>query len=267
MEYSGFTVHGHIPYPIARKRIEDILKAGLSPDIYISGDELDKGIDISFLKRIKEGCRTISFHGPFNEMCPGGVDEAFRLLTVKRINQILDIAEEVRPEAIVFHAGYEGKRYDWEWEVWLEQSKKTWGGLAKRIKDIGIVVALENVFEENPLPIKTLLSYMAHPNLRFCLDSSHATVFSDIPCHQWLEEMHPYLSVMHLHNTRNNKRDEHNAIFDGIIDFKQILNRIKEVGIHPLLIIEAHNEEDLKESIRELETFLEVTYGQGTAGL
>ncbi|MEE8184887.1 MAG: TIM barrel protein [Thermodesulfobacteriota bacterium] len=256
MEINGFTVHGHVPYPIARERIKDILASKLSPDIYISGNDLDHGIDLALLKEIKNECRTISFHGPLNDMTPGGVDEAFRMLTVKRIHQTLDIAEDVQPEVVLFHAGYDKKRYDGRWDIWLEQSIKTWKDVSKRINDLGVIIALENVFEESPFVIKTLLSHLAIPILRFCLDSAHAMVFSDIACYEWLEEMHPYLAELHIHNTRDKKKDEHNSVSDGIIDFGEILGRVKELGIHPLLTLEVHNEEGLMESIRTIEDLL-----------
>ena len=254
---NAFTIHGHVPYPVLEERVNDIIRARICPDVYISGGDIDNGVDIDLLKKVKENCGTISFHGPFNDMAPGGVDEAFRQLTVKRIYQTLDIAEKVDPEMVLFHAGYDGKRYDGRWDIWLEQSLKTWkGDILERLKENHLTIALENVFEEAPFMIKELLMEIDHPSFRFCLDSAHATIFSSMSCYEWLEEMHPWIGEMHFHNTNSTERDEHNSLSDGIIDFQRILRRVLELNMNPLITLEIHDEEGLLESIEEITGWL-----------
>jgi len=255
---NGFIIHGHVPYPILEKRVDDIIRARIRPDVYISGADIDRGINIDLLRLVRDRCGSISFHGPFNDMTPGGLDEAFRRLTVERIHQTLDIAEEVRPEIVLFHAGYDRKRYDGRWDIWLEQSLKTWkGDVLGRIKGNHLTIALENVFEEAPFMIRELLKEIDHPSFRFCLDSAHATVFSSMSCYEWLEEMYPFIGEMHFHNTSRRDRDEHNRLSHGIIDFPRILRRIKELGIRPLITLEIHDEAGLLESMKEITRWLE----------
>ena len=51
---------------------------------------------------------------------------------------------------IVFHPGYEKWKFDGDVGLWLESSLQTWKPLVKEAEKLGLILAVENVFEETP---------------------------------------------------------------------------------------------------------------------
>lgn len=62
------------------------------------------------------------------------------------------------------------------------------------------------------------------PRLRLCLDIGHVNAYSCVPVMDWLEAWAPYISHFHIHNN-DGSRDMHNALNDGTIPMKQLINR------------------------------------------
>lgn len=252
-------VHVHIPYPVLMERLEEVLEVGLNPEVYFSGDSLDdyRLADIRSLKMAldKSGLR-VTIHGPYMDMSPGGPDEKVRGVTIERFEQVFQIASILRPRAIVFHPGYDRRRFDGNEGLWLKQSLKTWPLFVEKASALETIIALENVFEETPGNIKVLVEGVGSRNLRVCFDLGHSNVFSKTPTGEWLKALGPYIVEFHLHDNMG-ENDDHLAIGDGGIDFKGFFRMVKDYTKDPIYTIEAHTEEALWKGLKNLEEVME----------
>ena len=108
-------IHVHIPYRMLIRRLDEVLRAGLNPEIFLDGDALD-GTSPDELKQVSgafhERGRTITIHGPYMDLSPGGADEKVRRATVERYRQTFEAASYLKPGAIVLHGGWDERRFD-----------------------------------------------------------------------------------------------------------------------------------------------------------
>ena len=58
---------------------------------------------------------------------------------------------------MVFHPGYDRWRYGDNQDTWLTHSVESWQWVLERAEPIGCVVAVENIFEEEPSTLRALL--------------------------------------------------------------------------------------------------------------
>ena len=249
----------HIPYRMLIERLEDVLSAGLNPEIYTDAATLDsiRPKDLKDTREIlvEKGLR-ITLHGPYMDLSPGASDEKIRLITVERYRQTFEAAQLLLPETIVLHAGYDERRFDGDVPLWLSQSRKTWPRFIKEAEKMGSVIAVENVFEENPLPIKRLVESMNSPNFRVCFDTGHLNLFSKVKMEEWFNEIGSKVSEVHLHDNRG-KWDEHLIIGDGNIDFPLFFSLLKKYSHDPVYTVELHGEEVLWKGLEAARRFIE----------
>jgi sugar phosphate isomerase/epimerase len=91
-----------------------------------------------------------------------------------------------------------------------------------------------------------------HPALRTCLDVGHAHLFTDpqYTFEYWLRTMEPWLTEIHMNNN-NGILDEHHG-FDwqrGVLDYQQILPKIRSVNPELDLVLEMDLVEDMRDSL------------------
>lgn len=248
----------HIPYPVLKERLEDVVEAGLNPEIYFDAQSLDR-VNASYLRDLREIFTekrlSVTLHGPYMDLSPGAVDEKIRLMTVERYRQTFDVARILVPATVVLHAGYDGRRFDGDVEVWLGQSLKTWPRFIREAEGVGAVLAIENVFEEDPGPIKRLLKALPSPFFGFCLDSGHMNIFSKVGMEEWFTEMGEELREVHIHDNRG-KWDEHLAVGDGTIDFPMFFSLLKRHSKDPVYTVELHGEDVLWKGLEAIEKFI-----------
>ncbi len=248
-------VHVHIPYPILIERLDDIVEARLNPEILFTGECLD-GISPAGLRAVKrrldEHGLAVTVHGPFMDLNPGAVDERVRGVTVDRYVQLFHAADILMPRNVVLHHTYDRWRYDGNEELWLGQSLKTWPQFVERARRIGAVIAVENVFEGYPHPIKALVEAIDSPHFKVCFDIGHWNVFSEIPMEEWLGEIGEHIAEFHIHDNTG-EGDDHMAIGDGSINFSDLFGAISAYNKRDIVYtIEAHSEEVLWRSLRNL---------------
>lgn len=228
----------------------------LNPEIGFDANALDRYSlsDFSAIaQQLHEQGLTVTIHGPFMDLSPGSPDPAIGAVTHQRFEQVLRLISMFKPKTVVFHAGYERKRYAFMRDIWIENSLKMWSWLGSRIKDAGAVLMLENVYEDGPEDIKVLFENLKNDSVGFCLDVGHQAVFSTTPLEIWLEALGPYLGQVHLHDN-NGKKDDHLALGKGKVNFKPLITYFKTQTQNPLVItLEPHRKEDLWSSFESLE--------------
>ncbi|MFZ6017346.1 MAG: sugar phosphate isomerase/epimerase family protein [Nitrospirota bacterium] len=245
----------HIPYHRIGDYLSFIKENCINLEIYFDSKSLDSisNADIIELKEKLDYHPSLAIHGPFMDLSPGAVDPRVRAVTIERFSHIFDIAEILKPGTVVFHSGYEKWRYAQRVDIWLEGSLITWKSLLKRANDLGVRIAIENIFEDEPTNLKLLMEEMGSENFGICFDTGHFNLFSKTPLEEWLKKLKPYIIELHLHDNNKNA-DTHNPIGDGTFDFDTLFSTLKDKDL--IYTIEAHNTEDAKKSIERVRKYL-----------
>lgn len=250
--------HIHIPYGKIGDYFSFIKEHHPNLEIYFQSHSLDslKGGDIEKLRESLDYNPSLSFHAPFMDLSPGAVDSKIRAATIERFSHVFDIAEILLPKTIVFHSGYEKWRYAHRVDIWLEESIKTWRPFIERASHLGIKIAIENIFEDEPSSLELLMKELGSENFGICFDAGHCNLFSSMPLEKWLHSLKPYIIELHLHD--NDKTfDSHLPIGDGNIDFKTLFSMLKDRNC--LCTIEAHTPEKVLKSMERLRGYATVS--------
>ncbi len=246
--------HVHVPY----QRIEDYLsfikENRINLEVYFSSQSLDvvADSDISSLKERLGYSPSFTIHAPFMDLSPGAVDSKVRAVTTERFAQIFDIAGILNPRAIVFHSGYEKWKYALKIDLWLENSLITWRPLLKRAADMGLKIAVENIFEDEPANLRLLMEEIGSEHFGICFDAGHFNLFSRVPLEEWLRQLKPYIVELHLHDNQRTC-DDHMAIGEGTFDFTTLFSTLKDQEL--IYTIEGHTPEDVLKSIERLKGY------------
>lgn len=251
-------VQVNLPFPMLLQNLDPVLDIGLQPEIYFSGETLDHLSWAAVEKvssRLREKGTAVTFHAPFMDLNPGAVDERIREATVSRFRQILELVPLFRPRVIVFHPGYDRWRYDSNVELWLGKSILTWSPLVARAQKLGVKLALENIFEENPFSLQRLLAALNSPFLGYCLDPGHGNLFSQVALTDWIEILGSRLWEIHLHDNHG-RADDHLPLGEGKIDFRAIFSLLQAKKLHPIYTLEPHSQEHLGPGLKALKKYL-----------
>ncbi|MCL5062928.1 MAG: sugar phosphate isomerase/epimerase [Nitrospirae bacterium] len=249
--------HIHLPYEKIGDYIQFIKQNKLNLEIYFSSNALDS-INTDPLPKLKNTLDynpSLSFHAPFMDLSPGAIDSKVRDATIERFNHIIDIAETLKPKSIVFHSGYEKWKYALKVEVWLEKSLQTWRPLNERAKNIGVKIAIENIFEDEPTNLRFLMEHMNSDNFGVCFDTGHCNLFSKVSLENWLKEIKKYIIELHLHDN-DKSADLHYPIGDGSFDFNTLFSELKNNNC--IYTIEAHTPERVLKSMERLKEYSQV---------
>lgn len=248
----GAGPHVHVPCEKIAEHSSLLNLHRLNLEIYFNSCMLDK-VGASSHDRSVKGLAyapSFSFHAPFMDLSPGAVDAKVREATVSRFNQMLDLAEIMRPVCIVFHSGYEKWKYGLSVGLWLEKSLETWQPLNERAQKLGVKIAIENIFEDTPVNLKQLVGEMNSGNFGICFDTGHCNLFSRVPMAGWLDALGPNIIELHLHDN-DGSADQHLPIGEGTFNFRALLGSLK--GLPVIHTIEAHSPERVLTSLSRLE--------------
>jgi sugar phosphate isomerase/epimerase len=249
-------VQVNAPYRLLVDKYLDLfLEYGINPEIGLDAAFFEQA-DRESMERLahlfaKAG-RTITLHGPFMDLAPGGLDERIREVSASRMQRTMELAPLFTPQSVVFHAGYDDRRYHAQRQQWLSRSLATWEPLTRQAEDLGVVIHLENVYERTPDMILALIQAISSENLGFCLDVGHMNAFADTPLVEWLSALGPYLKEIHLHDN-DGQRDAHAPIGSGTAPFGELFQYLSDRSVKPVLTLEPHAEASLWRSLENLE--------------
>lgn len=168
-----------------------------------------------------QGIENRVLHGPFSEVFPCAIDPMVRQVAAERCRQTIQAAKRYGITKIILHGGYNPRIY---YPIWYtEQSVIFWREFLQEVP-AGMVLCLENVFEEEPGMILDILRQVDDPRLRMCLDVGHVNAYSSIPVQEWLEQCAPWISHFHIHNN-DASRDSHNPLMEGSIPMRELLKQ------------------------------------------
>jgi sugar phosphate isomerase/epimerase len=187
------------------------------------------------------------------DMSPGAVDSKVRVVTLERFSQVMDIAEILAPEVIVFHSGYEKWRYAHRVDIWLEGSLITWKPIIERAAALRVKIAIENIFEDEPSNLLLLMEELHSEHFGLCFDTGHFNLFARLPLEEWIKNLKPYIFELHLHDN-DKSRDQHLPIGEGTFNFAALFAELQ--GNHCVYTIETHTPERVLKSIERLQEYI-----------
>ncbi len=262
-------LHIHIPYPSFNDYYDLIRRRRYDLEIFFPAAALDalKKPDLDILATRLDWGPALTLHAPFMDLNPGAVDPMVRSVTELRFRQILDVAAVLRPRAVVFHAAYDRWRYSGRKDLWLDNSLGLWQKVMDTASKIGLRVAVENVFDEDPEALDMLIAKVGHPDFGFCFDAGHCNLFSKVPMERWFEILGRTLVEVHLHDN-NGTADSHWALGRGNIDFEKIFLLMSKHAPLPVFTIEAHDKDDVETSLTRVTALIGKQFGQtGNSGV
>lgn len=176
----------------------------------------------ALVRRKLEGIPERILHGPFNELFPCAIDPKVREVARQRYLQAIDLARGYGAKKIVIHGGYNPWLY---YPVWYtEQSVVFWKAFMDDVPE-DVEIVLENVLEEEPEMLLTILRQVDCPRLGMCLDIGHVNAYSKIPVSRWIETIGTWIRHFHIHNN-DGSRDSHSPLPEGTIPMEEIWAQI-----------------------------------------
>src|SRR4030042_4943527 len=127
-------IHITVPYNILIQRQDEIISKGVNPEIYLSSSVLDtcQDRDVHLLGgALKKAGLSYTFHAPFMDLAPGGVDGKIRRATQERLEHVLHLAALIRPKTVGFHPEYDQWRHGEAFDLWFQGSLEMWTPLVK----------------------------------------------------------------------------------------------------------------------------------------
>ena len=249
------SVFAHVPFQLLEQNIDFIIEKRISPEIYFSGEALDAlvpeavGAIAGVMSQHGVHC---TIHSPFVDLNPGSAEPLVREATMRRFAQVLDAASILKPQVMVFHPGYDRWRYGDSQDTWLKHSIDSWQTVIERIRSIGCTVAIENIFEEEPSTLRSLLDAIDSPQVRHCFDIGHFNLFSKVTMEEWFAEMGSYIAETHVHDNFG-KKDDHLPLGDGQIDFDRFFSLMEKYAPQAVYTIEAHCQKDVLRALARLQ--------------
>jgi sugar phosphate isomerase/epimerase len=231
-------------------------EVGLEVQAFAYPDVLDgdwRGLVEEYRTALADLPGELAMHGPFLDMASGSPDSLVRNAVQQRLEQSLEIAAMLSAHTVVFHANFiatiRNQRYRTDWTA---RQVEFWGPLAERAQGLGLTLALENMWEFDPYIIQEVLRQVDSPALMACLDVGHAMLFSSIDLDTWLEVMAPFLVHTHLNNNLG-EIDEHLAFDDGVLDYHEVLRKLRDMPLHPAFSLEIERVDDIRRSLPYLQ--------------
>lgn len=252
-------VQVNIPFTMLYESyLPQFLEYGLNPEIGFDANALDRFSLKDFeavANQIRKRGLSTTLHAPYLDLSPGSLDSSVRSLTKRRFQQVLALVPMFQPESVVFHTGYDHKRYWGLKDVWIEKSQALWIWLSEEIKKQESLLMLENVYEQSPQEFLDVYEGLRGQHVGFCLDTGHMAAFSVVELPAWLQGLGELIEQVHLHDNLGNQ-DDHLALGKGQIDFRLLFKYLKgRKSDPPIITIEPHREEDVWPSLEYLERF------------
>ena len=208
-----------------------------------------------FSDALKDFSGNISLHGTFYDLNPASKDQRIKDITVYRYNQSLKAAKELGAKTVVFHTGFNGMvKLPVYYNTFIENKIIFWKDFIKRFEDEGIIVVLENTYEDEPDIILSIVNNINSPNLKICVDTGHVNINSSSKVEEWVEKIGSKLHHMHLHNN-SGRFDEHNSLLNGTIDFDKVIKTLQNNNYNPNLVIEIFKLEAALESFEYIKKY------------
>lgn len=237
----------NLPLRMANDYLESYIKFCFNPEIGIDCIVLDT-ISLKesekIAKKFHDNGRNITMHGPFLDLSIASPDMEIRTISRKRIYSVVDYIKAINPKSIVFHPGFDFRRYEHIKEDWCKLSCDFWGELAYTLKKIDVILNVENVYERGPREILDIVEAVYENGGGFCFDTGHHYAFGEEKIENWINELGKYMKEIHFHDN-DGVNDLHLPPGNGDINFNPLLDFLNKKENNPQITLEPHSEDDL----------------------
>ena len=183
-------------------------------------------------------------HAPFHELFPGAPDRLVREAAVARLDAAFDLMGAFSPRSVVMHLNHENRRFGFVAGDWFAHIVPAIERYAARSRDMGAMLVLENVYEEEPSGMARVLEALSGSGVRHCLDVGHLNAFSETGLDEWLAATGPHVRQFHLHDN-DGSGDSHGPIGSGTVRFDRVAEFIGRMDERPIITLEPHTEPDI----------------------
>jgi sugar phosphate isomerase/epimerase len=181
------------------------------------------------------GASLASMHGPFMDLAPASLDRLIQEATLSRFTAAVGIARTLGLGHIVFHSGFIPKTYPIE--MWIENSIAFWKPFLETLP-AGILVHIENVYEDDWQPLAALVDSLQSPQAGLCLDVGHVNANSTGSLKSWIEGLGARIRHVHLHNNKGSL-DDHFRLDFGTITMTETLEALRANAPGATWVVEA----------------------------
>lgn len=244
-------LHAHLPWSNHADHLEAILELGLAPEFAFKGpdlDSLDESLVAYTARRLSATGRRPTVHAPFFDLSPGAMEPRVRQVTRERLSQSLETAGKLGAQVMVVHPGYDRWRYPHLADNWIAQAADFFPPLLALAERVDCRLALENIYEETPATLLSLVDRLASPWFGHCFDIGHWRLFGTTGQNDWLAAIAPRLLHLHLHDNLG-QADDHLPVGEGTIDFAPLCRLLQTFAKPPTMTLEAHSPDDLRRSL------------------
>ena len=196
----------------------------------------------------------LAFHGAFFDMTSSSPDARIVALTRERYLLSLDIAAELGATHVVFHTNFLPMiRTEQYRRTWLAGQIEFWNDFSLEAAQRGIQIAIENMWDPDPLILRDLCQKLDNPHIGVCLDISHAYLYrrnKQQRVETWIKTLEPYIIHVHMNNSKG-VIDEHLALNapGGAINYVPLLLSLTRLERAPWLILEIDDPVALEQSL------------------
>lgn len=199
-------------------------------------------------KRRIDGHRgRVGIHGPFWGLDLGSADPEIRKVVTRRILQGLDVCEALDARVMVLHSPFSRWTYNnfprygaWRSGVYAAM-QETLAPAVARAADQGVVIALENIEDTDPMERVEVARSFDSPAIAVSLDTGHAEcargVYGAPPVDYYVRAAGSLLAHVHLQDA-DGYADRHWAIGEGTIRWHSVFRALAEVDANPHLVLE-----------------------------
>jgi len=251
-------VHAHVPYFRLGEHLEFAIANRINPEVYLPAESLDQLVWeelATYAQTIHSAGLATTIHSAFMDLNPGAVDRSISAASRDRISQVMKAAELLRPRVIVVHPGFDDLHYGDNKLDWLKNSIDFWREFVPQARELGTILAVENIFEKEPSTLKALLDEIDDPCFRHCFDVGHWNMFTTVTMEEWFAELGSYIVESHIHDNHG-LCDEHLPVGEGSIDFARFFGLLAAYAPDAVWTLEAHSTEHLKRAMKNIQNYI-----------
>ncbi len=176
----------------------------------------------------------IAFHGPFGDLNCGSYDPMIRDVSRERMLLGYQTACKLKATHIIFHHGYVPRTSPPK--NWIPRFVQFWKSFVDD-KPQDLHFHLENMLELSPDVMIETIDTISDRRVSACLDIGHARCNSSTPVLNWVEKLGNRIEYVHIHDN-DGTSDQHAAIGEGNIPFKDVCNALNEYSPNAIWCLE-----------------------------
>lgn len=166
----------------------------------------------------------ITLHGPYLNLVPTSIDKKIKAVAELRYLQAIEAAQKIGAKKIVIHSFYDkNSGYSGYNDLWLEENLMFWPGFIEKIKNGGVTILFENVYDLKPETFAKLIASVNSPLFATCIDIGHCNCLSHFKAEIWIQKVRGY--YFHI-SDNDGVNDNHWIPGKGNIDFDRISHEL-----------------------------------------